>query len=330
VFVDIDTIGPGEDFAEAIDKSLSSCTVLVALIGRGWLSAVDAAGGRRVDRTDDFVRLEIAKALERHVRVVPALVGDAVMPEANELPQDLRALARRQAIEISDSRFHQDVDRLIESLSDTPLVRTRQEAPKLAATDATRGMSTPPWAWIFVTAVVVLAMAAGYSRFMARDATSEVTVADPGQRADATVSSSTQSAEARTAAPTSQSDKAASSQEREPNDDILHPNVLTIGATLRAEIQSSTDKDFYRIRTPAGNRTETRVVISKRSGSSRYLEAVVWDGKFNSVTSKDSAGDLYLSFDALPSADYFLEVRLWNPGPQEAAVYDLTFLSALK
>ena len=118
VFVDIDTIRAGEDFVERIDQSIGACDVLVAVIGKSWLTAADSQGRRRLDREDDFVRMEIAKALEYHRRVIPALVGDAAMPEATQLPQDLVALSRKQAIEISDSRFHHDVDHLIEALSD--------------------------------------------------------------------------------------------------------------------------------------------------------------------------------------------------------------------
>jgi hypothetical protein len=128
VFVDIDTIRPGEDFVERIDQSVGTCDVLVAVIGRSWLTAADSQGRRRLDREDDFVRMEIAKALEYHRRVIPALVGDAAMPEATQLPQDLAALSRKQAIEISDSRFHHDVDHLIEALSDDPGLAPR---PKL-------------------------------------------------------------------------------------------------------------------------------------------------------------------------------------------------------
>ncbi len=120
VFVDIDTIRPGEDFVDRIDQSIAACDVLVAIIGKSWLTAADPKGRLRLDREDDFVRMEIAKALERHIRVIPALVGDAAMPEAAQLPQNLVALSRRQAIEISDSRFHHDVDQLIEALSGTP------------------------------------------------------------------------------------------------------------------------------------------------------------------------------------------------------------------
>ncbi|HEY1985901.1 MAG TPA: toll/interleukin-1 receptor domain-containing protein [Terracidiphilus sp.] len=120
VFVDIDNIRPGEDFVQRIDQSIAACDVLVAVIGKSWLTAADSQGHRRLDREDDFVRMEIAKALECHRRVIPALVGDATMPAATQLPQDLVALSRKQAVEISDSRFHQDVDNLIEALADSP------------------------------------------------------------------------------------------------------------------------------------------------------------------------------------------------------------------
>lgn len=116
VFVDIDTILPGDDFTQRIESSLKACDALVAVIGRNWSAAADSSGRRRLERPDDYVRLEIATALRRNIRVVPALVRDAVMPGASELPEELSALSRRQALEISDARFHHDVDRLIEAL----------------------------------------------------------------------------------------------------------------------------------------------------------------------------------------------------------------------
>ena len=129
VFVDIDTIRPGEDFVERIDQSIAACDVLVAVIGKSWLTAADSQGRRRLDRDDDFVRMEIAKALEHHVRVIPALVGDASMPEPAQLPQNLIAMSRRHAIEISDSRFHHDVDTLIRALSDIPELQSDRAKP---------------------------------------------------------------------------------------------------------------------------------------------------------------------------------------------------------
>ena len=49
VFKDIDSIGIGLDFVEAIEKALESCDVLLVLIGREWLTAVDKKGNRRLD-----------------------------------------------------------------------------------------------------------------------------------------------------------------------------------------------------------------------------------------------------------------------------------------
>jgi hypothetical protein len=65
VFMDIDTIGPGENYVEVIEKTCESCEVLLAVIGRGWLNAADQGGNRRLDEPGDFVRLEIAHALEK-------------------------------------------------------------------------------------------------------------------------------------------------------------------------------------------------------------------------------------------------------------------------
>jgi hypothetical protein len=361
VFVDIDTIRPGEDFVEAIDKSLSSCTVLVALIGRGWLDAEDAAGRRRLDESDDFVRTEIAKAFERHVRVIPALVGDAVMPEAKDLPQDLQALTRRQAIEISDSRFHQDVDRLIEALSDTPSGGTNQVTSKRVASSEATVKIAPPWSWVLGTIVVVLIAVAGYWRLTTETGTSETGAGSRAQRANATSTDSREASVARPNAeippsggtpeptvrdtsgtppgraattvsgPILKSDTGEPVKEIEPNDDILHPNVLGLGTTVRAEIRPVTDKDFFRIRTPAGARNEVRVVVRNRSKLMPQVE--IWDSKFNSVTSKyDVSGDLYLNFDAEPSADYFVECRFLTVNrnfadPQDSGGYDLTVLS---
>jgi hypothetical protein len=177
VFVDIDNIRPGEDFVQRIDQSIAACDVLVAVIGKSWLTAADSQGRRRLDREDDFVRMEIAKALESHRRVIPALVGDATMPSATQLPQDLVALSRRQAIEISDSRFHQDVDDLIEALADSP---GSSPQPKLGhQPPREQGSTLLQGRWIVVGAIAIAALVlVGYWYSPSRKATTgESTVA---------------------------------------------------------------------------------------------------------------------------------------------------------
>lgn len=112
VFMDVDAIEPGVDFHDVLNAQVSACDVLIAVIGRDWLAATDSDGRPRISDEDDFVRIEIAAALARNVRVIPVLVDGGTMPKSDELPEPLKPLARRNAAEISHSRFVMDVDRL--------------------------------------------------------------------------------------------------------------------------------------------------------------------------------------------------------------------------
>jgi hypothetical protein len=116
VFFDLQTLEPGVDWVEGLERALDECKVLIAVIGRHWLDAVDHKGRRRLDNPHDSLRREVARALERNIRVVPVLVQDAEMPEAPDLPGDLAGLTRRQAIELTNSGWHDDVGRLIRAL----------------------------------------------------------------------------------------------------------------------------------------------------------------------------------------------------------------------
>jgi TIR domain len=117
VFMDIDTIEPGADFVEVIQRNIATCDALIALIGRQWLTITDSSGERRLDHPDDIVRMEIAAALKREIRVIPALIHGTPMPRSIDLPEEIRPLARRNSLEITDLHFHRDVDQLIAVLS---------------------------------------------------------------------------------------------------------------------------------------------------------------------------------------------------------------------
>src|SRR4051812_27117547 len=112
VFMDIDAIEPGVDFADVIERAVGGADVFLSVIGPGWLDAVDARGQRRLDEPGDFVRLEIEAALRPEVCVIPVLVRNAAMPAAAELPVPLQPLTRRNAIELKDSTWRTDVQRL--------------------------------------------------------------------------------------------------------------------------------------------------------------------------------------------------------------------------
>jgi hypothetical protein len=113
VFLDVDTLEPGLDFARAIADAVGSCQVLLAVIGDRWLDSTDRKGRRKLDDPDDLVRLELEAALERDVRVIPVLVDGVSMPGDDELPPSLVLLGRRHAFDLSYSRFRDDARRLV-------------------------------------------------------------------------------------------------------------------------------------------------------------------------------------------------------------------------
>lgn len=129
IFTDIDTIQPGEDFVNVIEKAVGSSDVVLAIIGKQWLTLTDDSGQRRLDDPNDYVRLEIAAALQSNLRVIPVLVRDASMPRASDLPPDLQPLSRRNAQEISDKNFHHDVNELIQALDQIKSSRRRPALP---------------------------------------------------------------------------------------------------------------------------------------------------------------------------------------------------------
>jgi hypothetical protein len=112
IFMDVDSVDPGEDFVRTIEETVGSCDVLIAVIGKDWLTSCDQEGQRRFDNPEDFVRIEIATALKRDIRVIPVLVEGASMPRSRDLPDDLKGLVRRNALQLSHDRFRTDSERL--------------------------------------------------------------------------------------------------------------------------------------------------------------------------------------------------------------------------
>ncbi len=116
VFMDVDAIEPGLPFDEVIRDAVAKCEVLLVLIGARWLEP-QADGSRRIDDERDFVRLEIGAALARDIRVIPVLLDGVEMPSELALPEALRGLAWRNAIEVSNTRFNSDLKRLADVLA---------------------------------------------------------------------------------------------------------------------------------------------------------------------------------------------------------------------
>jgi hypothetical protein len=113
--MDVDTVRPGTDFVEAIDRAIASSEAVLAVIDPQW--ATDSTGHNRIADEGDYVSLEIRMALEGVVPVIPVLVLGAQMPQRDQLPPDLQPLARRQAVVLSHERFTTDVLPLERELS---------------------------------------------------------------------------------------------------------------------------------------------------------------------------------------------------------------------
>lgn len=135
VFMDVEGIDPGTDFVDAIERAVLSCKVLIVLIGNDWISITDEQGRRRLDDQHDFIRIETGTALDRDIRVVPVLLDGAPMPRADELPTDLAALCRRQAIEIRHKQWEATTRNLIDTLEKI----YHPDSPGFAAADQVRG-----------------------------------------------------------------------------------------------------------------------------------------------------------------------------------------------
>jgi len=126
IFMDIDRIEPGTDFAEALRAAVGGCEVLLAMIGPEWSQTKNAEGQTRVHDPNDWVRAEVTAALNRNIPVIPVLVGGASLPKLATLPDDLQKLVQYQAHELTDKRWEYDANQLVQVLEKV----VRGEKPK--------------------------------------------------------------------------------------------------------------------------------------------------------------------------------------------------------
>lgn len=146
VFMDVDAIAPGVDFAEEISRAVAACKVLLAVIGPDWLTVTDRRGRRRLDDPHDIVRLEIEAALARGVLIIPILAGDAVMPGREDLPDSLAGLARRNALLIRHETFGDDVGRLVTAIERALSTPSTRAPPRSPGAQGAGSVALSPWA----------------------------------------------------------------------------------------------------------------------------------------------------------------------------------------
>ena len=130
LFLDVKSIREGDDYSRAIETALDSCDAFLVLIGPRWLVAADERGQRRLDDPSDMVRREVSAALSKGKWVIPVLLHRASMPEAKDLPEDLKRLALCHATEIRSGHWESDVRELV-ALLKRRLYRRRRLAAAL-------------------------------------------------------------------------------------------------------------------------------------------------------------------------------------------------------
>jgi hypothetical protein len=160
VFMDIKALKPGVDFVEGIEQAVEMIDALIAVIGPGWVDAVDEHGNRKLDDPTDWVRLEIAGALRRGIRVIPVLVKGAAMPPAAKLPEDLQPLRRRNALPITERQWRPGIEELIEAL-DGVVTQPEPPAPPQTSTqkEPPKTLTLPPYpSWAVLGVLVGAAM----------------------------------------------------------------------------------------------------------------------------------------------------------------------------
>jgi tetratricopeptide (TPR) repeat protein len=136
IFMDVVAIDAGVDFSEELRQAVQGCDVLLALIGPQWLAVKDAQGKARLQDPGDYVRLEIATALKRGIRVIPVLLQGTSMPGAAALPEDLKPLAVCNAVTLTSPGFDDDMRRLVEGIEKALDDAEREEAERETSTQA--------------------------------------------------------------------------------------------------------------------------------------------------------------------------------------------------
>jgi hypothetical protein len=112
IFRDKTNIKGGEDFEAAIDRALRGQVIVLALIGPNWATALNKVGARLLDDPANWNRIELECAFKRNARIIPVLIDEAQMPQATELPDSLRQLARIHALRLRDDDWDTDIEQL--------------------------------------------------------------------------------------------------------------------------------------------------------------------------------------------------------------------------
>jgi TIR domain len=130
VFMDVDSIKPGQDWTEAISRAVAQCGLMLVLIGHQWGQM--RRGAARIIETDDPVRLEVEAAFDQGIPIIPVLLEDATMPRHADLPETLAKLTHLQAIHLRHESFKSDVANLLAFVQEVLGAYEKEGGPRRA------------------------------------------------------------------------------------------------------------------------------------------------------------------------------------------------------
>ena len=117
VFLDSQSIEPGELWPDQISKKISEASIILVLIGEYWIGDFNQEGElSRISNPDDWVRREIELALSLKKYIIPILVNGAKMPLAHVLPNTIDKIVNFQAYNLRERNLSYNVDALIDYL----------------------------------------------------------------------------------------------------------------------------------------------------------------------------------------------------------------------
>jgi len=147
IFFASKSIKPGENFPDALRRAVRSSRVLLAVIGRAWLTARDAEGRSALDNEGDWIRRELVEAFECGVCVIPVLVDGAPRLSPAALPPALHALAECEYRRFSHRTAEDNLDRLSRDIIDLVFglvdsTAAQQPTPEAQELHSTRNTAT--------------------------------------------------------------------------------------------------------------------------------------------------------------------------------------------
>ncbi len=133
LFLDKVTISGGDDWDSRIDEAIRTAAVVIVVFSREWFGDARDTGSsaaprgpappagqtpppvaRRIDNPQDKLRIEVEMAGKHGRPVIPVIIDDSPEPRAEELPESVRFLTKKQFLRLNvGGNTEQQLERLV-------------------------------------------------------------------------------------------------------------------------------------------------------------------------------------------------------------------------